>query len=84
MDLSFRKKYEAYRSILFVTTRVAKSLQKEGIVPKKGENFKSKENTLRVFTSFEGSLRWSLSQVREIHFSVAKFCFRGLNWIWYQ
>ena len=57
MDLSFRKKYEANRSILFVTARVAKSLQKEGIVPKKGENFKSKENTLRVFTSFEGSLR---------------------------
>ena len=38
MNIFFKKKYGAYRSILLVISRVAKYSQKEGIVAKQGEN----------------------------------------------
>ena len=38
MNIFFKKKYEAYRSILLAISRVAKYSQKEEIVAKQGEN----------------------------------------------
>ena len=41
MNIFFKKKYEAYRSILLAISRVAKYSQKEGIVAKQGEKLLS-------------------------------------------